>query len=48
MISPVYSSGVMIFTEAIGSNNTGFASKNPFLNACLAATLNAISEESTG
>jgi len=38
----------VIFIETIGSRRTGDASIKPFLNAWIAAVLNAISEESTG
>ena len=46
--SPVNLSGTVTFKDAIGSSSTGLASMKPFLNAWLAAVLNAISEESTG
>ena len=44
----MYSSGIIISTFIIGSNITGFAFSIPFLYANEAATLNAISDESTG
>ena len=40
--------GTYEYEFAIGSKRTGEASMIPFLNACMVAVLNAISEESTG
>ena len=45
--SPILASGVVTSTFIIGSSITGFASNAPFLKPIEAATLNAISFEST-
>ena len=47
MMSPVDVSGDVIRSEWIGSNRIGRAEDTPSFSACVAASLNAISDEST-